>query len=104
MLNSQLYLSALILLVTYLVISRIARTYITPLRSVPGPFLARFTRLWELRVVLKEDFATYNIALHKKYGKYITRVLERYLLVQDLLSGLRRTDTASTTRKLPGWS
>ena len=78
MLNSQLYLSALILLVAYLVISRIARTYITPLRSVPGPFLARFTRLWELRVVLKEDFATYNIALHKKYGPVVRLAPNRY--------------------------
>lgn len=40
----------------------------SPLRSVPGPFLARFTRLWEVYAVRKYDFATYNSRLHKKYG------------------------------------
>jgi hypothetical protein len=39
-----------------------------PLRSVPGPFLARFTRLWYLRKVWRGDFEKTNIALHKKYG------------------------------------
>ncbi len=39
-----------------------------PLRTVPGPFFARFTRLWYLRKVWRGDFEKTNIALHKKYG------------------------------------
>lgn len=41
----------------------------SPLRSVPGPFLARFTRLWELQAIRKQDNAILNIALHERYGK-----------------------------------
>ncbi|KAI1559582.1 CypX, Cytochrome P450, partial [Pyrenophora tritici-repentis] len=76
--NSQLYTGALVLLVIYLVISPIIRALMTPLRSVPGPFLARFTRLWELRAVRKHDFATYNIALHEEYGPVVRLAPNRY--------------------------
>lgn len=69
---NHLYAGAL-LAITFLVIRPIAQALISPLRSVPGPFLTRLTRLWELRVVLKHDFATYNIALHKKYGTFFNR-------------------------------
>lgn len=43
----------------------------SPLRSVPGPFLARFTRLWYLRRVSKGQFEKENIALHRKYGPIV---------------------------------
>lgn len=39
-----------------------------PLRSVPGPFLARFTRLWYLNEVARGHFEKTNIELHKKHG------------------------------------
>lgn len=39
-----------------------------PLRSVPGPLLARFTRLWWFRALAQGEFEKINIALHKKYG------------------------------------
>jgi hypothetical protein len=39
-----------------------------PLRTVPGPFLARFTRLWYLQKVWKGDFEKTNIELHQKHG------------------------------------
>ena len=39
-----------------------------PLRSVPGPFWARFTRLWYLNEVAKGHFEKTDIRLHKKYG------------------------------------
>lgn len=68
MLSNSFTLGALLLVVAYAVFSPIIRTLKTSLRSVPGPFLARFTRLWELHAVYKHDFATYSIALHKKYG------------------------------------
>jgi hypothetical protein len=47
------------------------RTISNPLRQIPGPFWARFTRLWYLRKVWKGDFQKTNIELHKKYGMYI---------------------------------
>jgi hypothetical protein len=69
---NRFYAGALLAII-FLVIRPIVRALISPLRSVPGPFLARFTRLWELHVVHKHDFATYNIALHKKYGAFFTQ-------------------------------
>ena len=39
-----------------------------PLRSLPGPFWARFTRVWYLNEVSKGNFEKTNIQLHKKYG------------------------------------
>lgn len=39
-----------------------------PLRDIPGPFWARFTRLWYLREVANGQFEKTNVALHKRYG------------------------------------
>lgn len=41
---------------------------ISPLRSIPGPFAARYTRLWYLFRVWRGRFDLDTIALHKKYG------------------------------------
>ena len=38
------------------------------LRSVPGPFLARFTRLWYVLRVYKGNFKRENIKLHEMLG------------------------------------
>lgn len=43
--------------------------FTNPLRRVPGPFLARYTRLWEVYHVRQGNFHRLNIELHKKYGK-----------------------------------
>jgi hypothetical protein len=40
----------------------------SPLRGVPGPFWARFSRLWYLHKVYNGDFEKTNIQLHEKYG------------------------------------
>lgn len=57
------------LLLTILFISRLLyKRYASPLRSVPGPFTASFTRLWKLRQMYKGDMEKTNIALHRKYG------------------------------------
>jgi hypothetical protein len=41
----------------------------SPLRKVPGPFWARFSRAWYLRKVWQGDFEKTNLKLHEKYGK-----------------------------------
>uniref|UniRef100_A0A0D2XTV8 Pisatin demethylase n=1 Tax=Fusarium oxysporum (strain Fo5176) TaxID=660025 RepID=A0A0D2XTV8_FUSOF len=40
----------------------------SPLRRVPGPFLARFTRLWLLKQVYFGTYPKTSIELHRKYG------------------------------------
>ncbi|GAQ05023.1 pisatin demethylase [Aspergillus lentulus] len=41
--------------------------FFSPLRAIPGPWLARTTRLWELVMVSKGKFNQRAIHLHKKY-------------------------------------
>lgn len=41
---------------------------LSPASRVPGPLLARFTRLWELNAVHRGDFERTNLKLHEKYG------------------------------------
>ena len=41
---------------------------LSPLRSIPGPIAARFTRLWFLYRVWRGRFDLDTIALHKKHG------------------------------------
>ena len=53
---------SLLLYDTYRVVS-------DPLRKVPGPFWARYTRLWEVYHVRKGHFHSLNVELHEKYGK-----------------------------------
>ena len=42
----------------------------SPLRAVPGPFLARFGRGWYLVKVWQGFFPNANIELHLKHGMY----------------------------------
>lgn len=41
----------------------------SPLRTIPGPFAARFGDLWYLWRIKKGHFELENIQLHQKYGK-----------------------------------
>jgi hypothetical protein len=40
----------------------------SPLRTVPSPLLARFTRLWYFQQVYTGRFPWTNIEMHKKHG------------------------------------
>lgn len=50
----------------------------SPLRSVPGPFLARFTKLWYLHRVWNGQFHHENIELHRKHGRVVRYAPGRY--------------------------
>lgn len=65
---SQLSSYGVIVLFAFFIVVPTIRTLVSPLRKVPGPFLARFTRLWEATLIQKNDYALNNIALHEKYG------------------------------------
>lgn len=47
------------------------RRYFSPLRDIPGPFLASFSRLWHLGQVLGGDQRTRLYELHKKHGPFV---------------------------------
>ncbi|KIV80341.1 hypothetical protein PV11_07847 [Exophiala sideris] len=53
-----------------------------PLRDIPGPFWARFTRLWYLREVANGHFEKTNVALHRRYGA-IVRIAPHYYSIDD---------------------
>ena len=55
--------------VLLLIAGRLFRAFTDPLRSVPGPFLARLTRLWYLKAVNKGDFELENVRLHREHGR-----------------------------------
>ncbi len=42
-----------------------------PLRDIPGPLLARFTRFWSFFEIYKGTFELTNIKLHKRYGPIV---------------------------------
>lgn len=62
------YLYGFTALLALCVVRYLYQTLTSPLRNVPGPFLARFTRLWEVYAIRKHENATLNVALHEKYG------------------------------------
>lgn len=42
-----------------------------PLSKIPGPYLARFSRLWYLHKIWTEDVEKHERALHAKHGPLI---------------------------------
>jgi len=76
---SDLSLLALGIYVAYTIGSVVA----DPLRDIPGPFLARFTRLWYFFEVYKGSFEITNLNLHKKYGP-IVRIAPYEYSVDDV--------------------
>ena len=69
---------ALLLSVSVLVLG----FYTSPLKSIPGPFLARFTDLWRLLDVWIGRADLTQQALHKRYGRYV-RLGPKFLSTTD---------------------
>lgn len=67
--HTHYFVYGLFAVLAFAVLRYIYQTLTSPLRHVPGPFLARFTRLWELQAICKQENAALNIALHEKYGE-----------------------------------
>ena len=56
------------LVLTAAVGKRLYTAYTSPLRDIPGPWLARVTRFWLAKAIARGDFEKTNIKLHQKYG------------------------------------
>ncbi|KAI1334920.1 cytochrome protein [Xylariaceae sp. FL0016] len=65
-------------LIAYALASTIHDLFFSPLRNVPGPPLARFTRLWEFAIVRRGYFFRDLIALHEKYGPVVRLAPNRF--------------------------
>lgn len=70
-------------LVLFRVVVSVVQTVASPLRGIPGPFTARFSRLWYFNRVNKGHFEKDNTTLHKKYGPII-RVAPNHYSIDDL--------------------
>ena len=68
---------------SFFILYLIANFIRDPLRDIPGPFLARFTRFWYFIEVYKGSFEVSNIALHKKYGP-IVRIAPHQYSIDDV--------------------
>ena len=64
-----LLIAVVALLLLFCLLQILYSAITSPLRSIPGPFLARFTKLWYLWRVYNGHFEQENIELHRKYGK-----------------------------------
>jgi hypothetical protein len=69
---SQFYLlNFSVLLATYaflVILYKGIRAAASPLRRLPGPFLARFSRLWLFREAYNGRMHLTNVKVHEKYG------------------------------------
>lgn len=87
-----------------LLIRFLVQLFRSPLRTVPGPFLARFTDGWYFWNVRKGSFQDVNVELHKKYGRitcFLISAFDAECLIQEQLSVTAQTATASMTQKPP---
>ncbi|KAK5175602.1 uncharacterized protein LTR77_000741 [Saxophila tyrrhenica] len=60
------------------ILASIVSHIISPLRTIPGPFAARFTKLWFFYRVWQGKFHEDNIALHRKYGAVVRYAPRHY--------------------------
>ncbi|KAJ5619161.1 hypothetical protein N7510_003145 [Penicillium lagena] len=72
-----------ILVVVLQFLLRVGKALFGPLRSLPGPFSARFTSLWYFNRVRRGQFEHDNIRLHEEYGP-IVRVAPNHYSISDL--------------------
>ncbi|KAF9890027.1 hypothetical protein FE257_006707 [Aspergillus nanangensis] len=70
------------LLVTYFVLDALYQVFLSPLRKIPGPWLARVSRLYKVWRVYDGGVHHKDIAAHQKYGSAI-RVGPSHVTVSD---------------------
>ncbi|KAM6505408.1 hypothetical protein FSOLCH5_014627 [Fusarium solani] len=62
----------------YMILWMFYTIFLSSLRKVPGPFLARLTRFWEVKKVSKGDIHDVMIDLHKQHGPIVRVAPNRY--------------------------
>ncbi|MCJ1322910.1 hypothetical protein MMC15_008260 [Xylographa vitiligo] len=93
------------LVVTAAVVQRVYKAYTSPLRDIPGPWLARLTRLWLAKAIAGADFEKTNIQLHQKYGP-IVRIAPNEYSIDDFDAAqiiYRHRDQLRKSRRYYAW-
>jgi hypothetical protein len=70
------------LLFIWLLFNALYQRLFSPLRKIPGPFLASITRYWQLKKILNGTWHEEIIQLHRKYGELNVN----YLVYQKLIA------------------
>lgn len=78
--TSGLLLRGAAALVAIAIVYSLIRAAASPLRPVPGPFLARFSRLWYLQKVWTGELSWLNVELHRRYGPVVRIAPNEYSL------------------------
>ncbi|KAJ3537179.1 hypothetical protein NM208_g6421 [Fusarium decemcellulare] len=82
--HSYLLLGIPALLIAAQSLFKIYQILVSPLASVPGPWLARFTDLWYVWRISRGHFEQDNIALHQKHGSIVRYGPNRYSICDPL--------------------
>ncbi|EEU36767.1 uncharacterized protein NECHADRAFT_88923 [Fusarium vanettenii 77-13-4] len=82
--HPYLLLLAPALLLAVQLLIRLYQILASPLASVPGPWLARFTDLWYAWRINRGQFERDNIALHQKHGPIVRYGPKRYSICDPL--------------------
>ncbi|TGO13465.1 hypothetical protein BTUL_0069g00320 [Botrytis tulipae] len=69
--------------VSIYILSTVFLAIIDPLRHIPGPFLARFTRAWYFWKIYEGNFERTNKQLHNRYGP-IVRIAPHEYSIDDV--------------------
>ena len=75
------------MLITTVLVSIVLRTlykaYATPLRDIPGPPFAKYTRFWLCKAINSRKYHEINVNIHRKYGP-IVRISPNEYSIDDL--------------------
>ncbi|KAF2137719.1 uncharacterized protein K452DRAFT_291318 [Aplosporella prunicola CBS 121167] len=80
--TAQALLYALTTLLSLTLLHALLRALTSPHVRIPGPPLARLTKLWYLCQIQRADFHGTNIALHARHGP-VVRVAPRWFSLDD---------------------
>ncbi|KAM0328843.1 hypothetical protein ACHAQA_005259 [Verticillium albo-atrum] len=94
----------LVVLFAVLVFFSLCRAVLSPLRSVPGPFVARFTDAWYLWRLYQGRFEKEALALHERYGPVVRLGPNRYTFASpSALKAIYGPSAASLFAKSPSY-
>lgn len=68
--RGAIVLGILALLVSWYTFSACYVAGFSSLRHLPGPFIARFSRIWEFYRAIRGDFHWQTLDLHERYGRF----------------------------------
>lgn len=95
------YFQAGVLFACCFVVFRVIRAFLDPLRTIPGPFAARFTRLWYFRQLRSGKSRWTEVDLHRKYGPVIRLAPNQYSI--DNLEAARQMYGPGTNFRKTDW-